>query len=330
MFSTKGESYAFLAILIVVIVVSSATTITWVILFRNRNRLSDNAPPTDKDNTIGRYWPFERTPKSDVENATPRISPGQISEPSDVRRLNLEERLVVESSDKETYAQAQRTEADKTRSLRVFGVVDGRRETTSLAVDCIANRPILTQEKMLLLNLAFISAPAGSCSNLSSSHTATITAPKIRDPPATNDTLPEKVRNERFHARDITSLVFGSSIPSFTSPNQDATTSAMSTTSWTLSATPSVTSTPLPEISYEHHSDGSAITLAILVSIIGGALLLTLAGWAWRKQKNKKSFGPDHHGTELAKLKILNAGSAPSGARRHYNRDTVELDARPY
>jgi hypothetical protein len=176
----------------------------------------------------------------------------------------------------------------------------------------------------------FIFAAAGSCSNLPSPQTATVATSELHSTIAISDILPGKLPNERSHAREITSIVSDQSEPFFTSPNQDATASDISTTPLTDFATLSATSTPLPDVPYAHHSDGSAITLAIVVSIIGGALLLTLAGWAWRKQKGKKSFGPDNHDTELAKHKILSAGGAPNGASRHYSRDMVEVDARPY
>jgi hypothetical protein len=184
---------------------------------------------------------------------------------------------------------------------------------------------------MLLFTFAliFILAATGSCSNLASPQTTTVMASVFHSTIAISDTLLGKRHNERVHARHIPSIVSDQAEPSFIPSDQDANASTALTTSPTDFATSSATSTPLPDVPYAHHSDGSSITLAIIISIIGGALLLTLAGWAWRKQKEKKSFGPDSHNTDLAKHKILNAGRAPDGASRHYSRDIVELDARP-
>ncbi|OAG06013.1 uncharacterized protein CC84DRAFT_1176092 [Paraphaeosphaeria sporulosa] len=183
---------------------------------------------------------------------------------------------------------------------------------------------------MMLLTFPFIFAAAGSCANLLSSHAATVTAADIHEPIAIDDNPESEPQHERFHAREIASMAYSPSDALLTRPNGDTTTSEMPSTSLITPGIPSATSAPFPDVPYDHHSDGSAITLAIIVSIIGGALLLTLAGWAWRKQKNKKSFGPDHHDAELAKHKIINASGAPGGASRHYSRDMREAEARPY
>lgn len=187
---------------------------------------------------------------------------------------------------------------------------------------------------MLLFILPFIFAAAGSCSNLLSLQPATATAAEIDNTFAISGSPLGALRSDRFHAREIASIVSGPSDPSPKSQSQDTsqdtTTPDISITSLTVSITATATSTPLPDVPYEHHSDGSAITLAIIVSIIGGALLLTLAGWAWRKQKDKKSFGADHHDAELAKHKISNAGGVTGGASRHYHGNMAEVDARPY
>ncbi|KAL5415046.1 hypothetical protein PMIN04_008734 [Paraphaeosphaeria minitans] len=180
---------------------------------------------------------------------------------------------------------------------------------------------------MLLLHIAFIFAAASSCSSLPSSTTGNIRSADIHDPIAIVDRPTDDPEHERFHARQIPSLA---SSELFSSPKEDATTPELPNASVNFSAPSSEGSTPLPDIPYEYHSDGSAITLVIIVSIIGGALLLTLAGWAWRKQKDKKSFGPDRHDAELAKHKIMNAGGAPGVAGRHHSRDMGEREARPY
>lgn len=136
-------------------------------------------------------------------------------------------------------------------------------------------------------------------------------------------------RNERLHARDIATTT-ADPVPLTSNRPIESATKSQEATSSTDQTLPSTSSTPLSDVPYTNSSDGSSITLAIIVSIIGGALLLTLAGWAWRKQKAKKSFGPSDHDSELAKHKIQNAGAASSGAGRHYSRDMVQVEGVPH
>lgn len=126
MFSTKDERYAFMAIIIAIAAVALiATIITHVVRFRNQKCPRNDGSRKETTNNSGAFLLFNRTTEPDVETATRRVLPEQISEPSDVRMLNEVERQVVETSEKETYAQAQRDEVDKARSPGVFCVVDG-------------------------------------------------------------------------------------------------------------------------------------------------------------------------------------------------------------
>lgn len=100
-----------------------ATTITCLVRYRKKKRSIKETP---SGRTTGRrriLWPLKSTSKPDVEKAVGNNLSGRISAPSNFRELDSQEKLIVETSDKRTYAQTQRNEAESSRS-RVFGVVE--------------------------------------------------------------------------------------------------------------------------------------------------------------------------------------------------------------
>lgn len=118
MIVNPSERKAFLVLLILVIALFVVIVTTFCV-YRFRNRLHHTSTPPTL--TTHGWWPFNKSSSTtDVEKAKPHIS-----SPSGLRTLHLAEQLAVESSEKQTYAQAQRNTIGLSAAPPVYDGVGG-------------------------------------------------------------------------------------------------------------------------------------------------------------------------------------------------------------
>ena len=129
-----------------------------------------------------------------------------------------------------------------------------------------------------------------------------------------------KSTDEGTSVQNTASAVPIAPIPSPTLIEKETNTPSEVTVWTTVPATSPTTTATFSDPRFTQDANGSTMILAIVISIIGGALFLTLAGWMWhRTRRNDKSFEDNGHDTELGKHGLFNNSGAPGGASRHYS-----------
>lgn len=165
----------------------------------------------------------------------------------------------------------------------------------------------------------FVHLTAGSYLNSSPSETATIVVSGTHRTTLIDSSHTIEQRDEQDLTQHLASMTPDTSLPSFGSITEETAQPQIVTLWATPSAAPPGTLPPSPHNQFVHQSNGSSMILAIVVTIIGGALLLTFVGWLWRrKMNNKKEFGDSSRDTEMGKYGLFDTSGAPGGASRHY------------